>query len=745
VRKLMWFTLGFGAASAFCAYYYVPWLWIAAMAALVLAVGVLVGMRWFSALRIGAAIALGIAVGIVWFLAYDGLYLNEARAIDGKTRSARIEITDHSFETDYGSGFDGAVSLNGRSYNVRGYLNGRWELQPGDILSGEFEFRLTTDGGRKEPTFHRGKGIFLIVYQRSECTVTAAEEIAPVHYPAIWRQQLTQIIENSLPSDVSGFAKALLLGDRTDIDYETSTSFKVSGISHVIAVSGLHVAILFGLIYLITARRRLLTAVIGIPTVLIFAAIAGFSPSVVRASIMQCLVMAAMLFDREYDPPTSLAFAALVMLTVNPLVITSVSFQLSVGCMAGIFLFSERIRGWLMEDKRLGRWNGRITWWAASSVSVTLSAMVFTTPLVAVYFGAVSLVGIVTNLLTLWVITFIFYGVMLVCAVGCFSTGIAALLGWLVAWPIRYVLTVAGWLAELPLAAVYTKSVYIVMWLVFCYGLLVVFLCVRKKQPLLFGCAGIVGLILAVLLSWAEPMLDECRVTALDVGQGQCILLQSEGRTFIVDCGGSHSEDAADIAAETLLSQGISRVDGIILTHYDTDHVGGTEYLLSRIDTDTLFLPFVEDPDGTADVLSQLVGQGTQTVREDTLLTYGDTKLTIFAPVSYKSGNESSMCVLFQTKNCDILITGDRDIRTEGILLRHTNLPKLEVLIVGHHGARNSSGPDLLAATRPEFVLISVGANNPYGHPAQEVLDRLAEYDCKILRTDQYGTIVFRR
>ena len=111
-------------------------------------------------------------------------------------------------------------------------------------------------------------------------------------------------------------------------------------------------------------------------------------------------------------------------------------------------------------------------------------------------------------------------------------------------------------------------------------------LLMKKKSALVLSCVTVITLFAALVLSWTEPLLDECRVTVLDVGQGQSILLQSQGKTFLVDCGGSDNEDAADKAAETLLSQGISRLDGIIVTHYDADHAGGVENLLSRMDTD---------------------------------------------------------------------------------------------------------------------------------------------------------------
>ena len=151
-------------------------------------------------------------------------------------------------------------------------------------------------------------------------------------------------MESIFTGDTVAFAKALLLGDTGDIDYATDTAFKISGIRHVIAVSGLHVSILFSLVYVFTARRKWLTTIVGLPLLFCFAALVGFSPSITRACVMHGLALIAMLFEREYDPPSALSFAVLCMLLSNPWTITNVGFQLSIGCVVGIFLFSEPIR-----------------------------------------------------------------------------------------------------------------------------------------------------------------------------------------------------------------------------------------------------------------------------------------------------------------------------------------------------------------------------------------------------------------
>ena len=750
VRKLMWFTIGFGAACAFCSYCYVNWMLWAFLGCIFTGIVFAAAARFCTWFAHGALVILGVGLGFGWFWVHDSAYLSQVKALDGKTITVTVTASDFNYATDYGTAVEGSIRLEGKTYRVKLYLDGDWEIYPGSQINGAFSVRFTAEGGHKDPTFHRSEGIFLLLYQRGAVDISEPEEIAVRYYPAVWRELLLKKIDALFPTDAAGFAKALLVGDRTGIDYETNTAFKVSGISHIIAVSGLHVSILFGLLYTVTLRKRWLTGLIGIPGMLLFAAVVGFTPSVTRACIMQILMLVAMMSNKEYDPPTALSFAVIVMLAVNPMTAASISFQLSVGCMVGIFLFSEKIREYL-ENK--WTWGSGKDWallaklkhGAVSSVSVSIGAAVVTTPLVAYYFGTVSLVGVLTNLLTLWVISFIFYGIVLVLLIGLLWPGVGCAIAGLISWAVRYVLLTAKVLSEFPMAAVYTESIYIVFWLIGCYGMLTVFLLCKKRYPLVLGSCAAVSLCIAMLLSWFEPLSDSLRVTVLDVGQGQCILLQSEGRTYMVDCGGDSETVAADKAAETLLSQGIDHLDGIILTHYDTDHAGGVAHLLTRVQTDALYLPDMTDDSGTSQQLANLAESSIKYIDEDIRFILGQTVLTIFAPETKNLDNESGLCVLFQRGNCDILITGDRGELGEMLLLRRPELPQLEVLIAGHHGSGSSTGEELLKETAPQTVIISVGQDNSYGHPAKALLDRLARYGCTVYRTDENGTIIYRR
>lgn len=743
MRKLMWFTVGFAAACAFCAYFYVKWLLPLALLCLLLSTLCFVLQKRILHIRIGAAICLGLSLGLLFFWAYNGIWLDSARQMDGKTEWISIEVCDYSEPTNRGCAFDGKVELDGKRYRVWVHLDQYQDLEPGDRVRGAFLFRTTLDSEQKNYV-QLSKGYFLTAYQDGNCTPQKFWKTGWIHYPAIWRQELKTLLRKAFPADTEGFACALLLGDRSGIDYETETALIVSGIIHIIAVSGLHVSILFGCLYVLSGKKRVITMLIAMPALLLFAAVVGFSPSITRACIMQVLVMLALLLDKEYDQWTALAFSALVMLIFNPLTIASVGFLLSYACMIGIFSFADRIKTWLLDPKRFGRFKFSVVRVICSSIAISISASIFTAPLCAIYFGCVSLVSVITNLLTFCIVTAIFYGIILVCGVGFFWLPGATAIAWVLSWGIRYIVEAAKVMSVIPIAGLYTDSIYVVLWLIFAYVMFATFLAVRSRPTAIFSTLILCGLLVALVLSWVEPAMNECAVTVLDVGQGQAILLQSEGKTFLVDCGGDYDTGAADTTAQRLLSRGVSKLDGVIVTHYDRDHCGGLPYLLTRIDTQNLFLPYAEDPDGVGTTLQKLSDGTTTTVMEDMVLTYGNVKITIFAPLSYKSGNESSMCVLFQTENCDILIMGDRDIQTEQMLLSRRDLPKLELLIAGHHGAATSTGEALLEQTKPEYVFISVGANNLYGHPAQEVLERLNKYGCIVYCTDEYGTLIYK-
>ncbi len=740
MRKLMWFTLGFAAALALCAYTmpHAPLFAAGGVAIALFAVSVFLGFRW-KWLRCAALSCAGVLIGLWLFLGFQLFYLNPISYVDGTRQSLTLTATDYSYETDYGIGVDASGEINGRHVRIRAYLDEGLTLQPGDRITGTFRMRLTSPGAQRESSHHSASGIFLIASQTGDIRHEPGDGKDLRFFPQRLRVQIQTLLARAFPGDVLPFVKALLLGSTEDISYELDTVFKTSGIRHVIAVSGMHVSVLYGLLNLLSLRRKYLTLLLSIPVLILFAAMAGFTPSVTRACIMVGLMVIAQAANREYDAPTALSFSCLVMLCVNPLVITSVSFQLSAGCVAGILLFSSRIHNWMLAriDKLKSKPLRRLLQGISLSFSVTLGAMSLTTPLSAWYFSAVSLVGLAANLATLWAVNLLFNGIILTIPLFLLWEGAGTFFASVLSWLGRYVMSAAGLLSRLPVAAVYTQSIYIVFWFLFVYLLLAVFLLLKKKRPALLVCCAVLGLCLALLASWVEPIMSPARLTVLDVGQGQAILLQSHGRTVVIDCGGDRDESAADLTAQTLLSQGIRSVDALILTHGDRDHAGGAAYLMDRIRIDSVILPGTTDPEELC-----LSCDNTIAVTRKLVLTLGSSRITVFPPAFVNEDNENSLCILIESENFAALITGDRSSLGERLLLREYELPDVDILIAGHHGSKHSTSEELLSAVTPETVIISVGENNYYGHPAPELLERLEAFGCQVLRTDQMGTIV---
>lgn len=737
MRKLVWFTIGFGAACGIFAYRLDPeWLLFPAFLAAGICICYARKKPFFQML----CLLMGILTGAIWFQLFEVWYLEPIYGMDGIMQYTDIRCSSYAEQTDYGNQVTGTVIIREKQYPVRIYLERKLQPEPGTVLSGNFLFKVTAPGGLKESTYHQGEGIFLLAYPQKEPVLLQTDRLLQ-DLPAIFRQKLLSMLDRNLPDGGYPFAKALLLGDSSGLDYAVLTDLTVSGVRHIVAVSGLHVSILFALLGFITLHKRYLGALLGIPALVIFAAVTGLSPSVCRACLMSGLMLLAPVLNREYDGPSALAFAGLVLLMINPLGITSVSYQLSFASVAGIFAFSPSIRGKLLkvlsvENKR--RKGSRLISGVILSVSVTLGATVASMPLCAVYFGTVSLTAVLTNLLVLWAVSAIFYGLLAMCLTGLFWTEAGMFFGKIITGLIRYVLLTAEMIANFPLAAVYTKSPYIVVWILFVYLLLLVFLVCKNRKSRELTCCLVLGLCCALLASWTESARWDVRFTVLDVGQGQCLLLQTEGRSYLVDCGGSSDAIAADAAAKTLLSQGIAGLDGLILTHFDQDHAGGVENLLSRIAVDTLILP----PEYSG---LQLSANRILYAYEDLLLSSDSSQIHIYASENGGSRNENSLCILFDTENCDILITGDRNFAGEHSLLQRAQIENVDVLVAGHHGAENSTGEELLAAVQPEIVCISAGEGNIYRHPHPALLRRLEEHGCTVYRTDLQGDILIRR
>lgn len=721
MRKLVLFSAAFAAACAVYVY------WLSDHHLLWLAGGLLaLSLLPRKGIRLAA---LGAAVGILWCFCYQQIVLSPALKLCQTEQRLTVTMKEPWRTTQYGTSAEVRLSVEGRSYSAIVYIDEPLsDCAPGDQVTGLFRVEPTNSSNDEgESLYLRSGGTMLCLYGQSPLEVTPGTP-SPAIRLRLWLQaRIAQLYEG----ETAGFLNALLTGDRQGLSYRTQNELSIAGISHAVAVSGMHVSILLTFLAFLFGGNPRLTAMFGIPIVLFYAVMTGASPSVCRAAAMQLLLLLAPLVRREADTPTSLAAAGLVLLLENPWSIANVSFQLSFAAVAGLVLFAGPIQARILS---LGK--GRLLRFVAASLSASLSATLLTLPLTVWYFSMVSVAAPLTNLLVLWAVTAVFTMGLLSCFLAPFLAVPVHLLS-------QGILLCCRFLAAFPYSAAYPQNPFYLLWGLGAYVLAALLLLCRRLRGKTWYLSAMTVLLLAALFSGRRNLSQHTAVfTAVDVGQGQCLLWQTEDFTAVIDCGGSRADGSGETASRTLCSMGITRVQAVILTHYDLDHCGGVPQLLNRVQVEHLILPDTAAP-LRQQLMNEAASHGTAVtfLSEEAVISAEGTTLRLLPAQDEKSGNEGSLCVLATASEYDILITGDRSSAGELELLSQYRLPTVELLVAGHHGAAGSTSSYLLETLRPETAVISVG-ENAHGHPSPQTLSRLQEAGVRVLRTDQDGTIV---
>lgn len=741
MRRLAWFAGAF-SLGIFLAQYLLADAWLLPGAWAFLALAVV--LRLTVAGRGGRRLLLG-GVGIALALGWNWLWLRQVQAPMAllADREAQLTMTlqDYAVPTAYGA------KVTVRAEGLPGklvYYGGEdlLEHRPGETVTDIVALRSAQRIRDDDVTVFTSKGVFLLAYQRGAPSYGPGSSDSPRWWPARMGRAMGERIGQLAPGDQGAFLTAILTGDKTGLSRQGASDLSEAGLYHILAVSGMHCGFLLALVTLLTGRhRRRLTALCAIPLLLFYALLTGASPSVLRACVMLSLLAAAPLFRRESDGPTSLAAALFLILLTNPFAAASISLQLSFGAVAGLLWLTPRLYRLLLGGKQRGR-GYRFT---AASFSATMGALVFTTPLSALYFGTLVLISPLSNLCCLWA------------ASGAFLLGLPAVLGSMVFPPLgavlaviprvlsAYILAAAHLLAKIPYHALYFVNPYLKYWLLFAYGLFFTAWAGKGGRRKYALAAGLMAVSLAVTVRLgAERFSGELEVLTLDVGQGQSILLSGGEGAALVDCGSANSwYDPGAIAADYLLTLGHRRLDYLILTHFDADHINGVETLLSRVEVETLLVPAeAEDQMARRQILDLAAARGVRVRTPETgpeRFSLGGAAVSVFPPVGEGADNERGLSVLAEAGEA-LLITGDMSAATEEALLAAWDLPDLTYLAAGHHGSKYSTGEALLQTLTPETVFISAGGSS-YGHPAEETLRRLAEQGCTVYRTDLHGTV----
>ncbi len=696
------------------------------------------------------------AVGFLWYWGFGKLFIAPAEAFVGQTHTVSLRVIDDpEFYDDYTRVT--VRSVDDEIPHVRMYIYdydaGMDELRPGDLL--EAQLKLTSAGLRygEESDSYYADGILLRGYLRGTYRVTGRAALDWLYAPKALARCIQQQALRCFPADTAPLMKALLTGNKREYyaDEAVSSAMKTAGFSHIVAVSGMHVAFLITALGLLLGNRRR-TALLGIPIILLFMAMIGFRPSVTRAGIMQAMLLLSPLLRRENDPPTSLAAAGLLLLLINPMAIAGAGFQLSFAAMAGLLFCSERIYGWLLP-KRLESAKKRTLPYTAvqgvcSIAAASLGTMLFTTPIAAWRFGFVPLYSILTNLLCLWAMSLAFMLGYPVCLLGLIHPAWGQAAGRLIALLPRYTIFVVRRIASLPYAALFMSSAAARWWLLSVYVLFAAAYFLRRRgqpfRPLLPLLLSLAGLVLVLWLGLPR-LPGAIELAAVDVGQGQSFAALTKNATVLIDCGSvGTAENAGDAAADYLLSYGRRRVDLLVLTHFHADHANGVSRLMSRVKVARLAYPTECIRNDYMDrILALCAAEGVELlpISVNTTVTVDGLELALFAPLGEASENEQGLLIRGDWGDFEFLVTGDAGSDVERMLCGETDLGDLELLVVGHHGSRYSTCDELLEDITPEVAFISVGAGNSYGHPTEEVLRRLDEHGVTVYRTDLDGTI----
>ena len=777
MRKLAWFAAGFGAACLWASYRgtgLVPFGAAAVLLAVMLAAWIAVRPRpnehplllrrpkergryaLCQIARRGLALALGGVLALGWAGAYFALFRAPAENWVRDEAALSGEVSSYPAPTSIG-GYSVTVRLDGGFFAPDALVYGTEDwggLEPGDRIACTARVKLSDRAYGEETTYYTAKGVYLLAYCNGEVEITPAQGVPLRHWPTLCAHALRGGIYAAFDGTAAPIAAAVTLGDKTGLDEALYSAFNRAGLMHAAVVSGLHISFLVQMVLVLSGRRRK-AALAMIPLLVFYALMAGGTPSAFRAVIMQSALLFAPIARREGDGPSALALALLILLIQNPFAAASVGLQLSFASVAGILLVSDSLFRWMYRPWREKRpakgQKGKLALWKAvrtalAGVSASLGAMLFTVPLVALYFGQIVLLSPLSGVLALWALSLLMAFGLVLGTLAVFLPAPAALLGGIAGLLGHYARWIALALGRFPFASLSTGSRYCLIWLAAAYlALAAAFLGKeRPRRPLVSVCALAVLLCAAIGLGRLETDMSDLTVTALDVGQGASTALISGGQAALVDCGGSGSGSAGDIAADYFAAQGRTRLDLLVLTHFDSDHFNGVEQLFYRMKVARVAIPAGDtDPGDAARLLELAEAEGAQVILVDGTkkLLLGDADLTLFPPLGGGTSNESGLFALCTVGDFDVLITGDADAFVEKMLVKYCPIPDIELLMVGHHGSKNSSCEEFLRATAPELAVISAGANNSYGHPAPETLDRLEALGSEIRRTDEDGTV----
>lgn len=590
------------------------------------------------------------------------------------------------------------------------------------------------------------------------------------------RRRLGRMIDTAAENagDEKAVLKALVYGDRTGIDDDMRQRFNRSGVGHLLAISGLHVGIVATLAFGVSrwlfsfvgpllwrGWGRPLAAGTTLVPVLAYGLLAGMSPSTQRAVIMVAVFLFSLMLGRSRDILNTLAVAALVILVIFPPALFSISFQLS---FAAVLAIAAGMRRFGIVGDPADRPGRRAVNRLMQGVLVSVLAVAGTAPVVLYHFNQTSLVGVAANLMLVPLIGLVAVPLGLVSAVAAFIVDPLAVIGFRLSIEmIHAALMIVDGFANLPFAAVHAVSPSLLeMVLYYLAGWALLTLRRAVIAPWILALVMVAATGDGVYWCHRRFWHGDLKVTAIDVGQGTSTLLEFPGGGVMLMDGGGFSDNrifdmGRRVVAPLLWRRKIASVETLVLSHPNADHLNGLIYIARHFHVRELWTNGDANTTWGYKELLDVCRQQAIAVRvmdagrSDRV--YGGAVLAVLHPppeYALQAGaddqalrNNASLVIKASFGATAFLLTGDIMAEAEQALVRRAGGRLAStVLFAPHHGSRGSSSAGLISAARPEVVVISAGADNRFGFPHADVIDRYGEAGCRILCTCTHGAVL---